>query len=96
MYRIIPTGMDLTRLYFFHCLDITNCSRRWFPFKERHGPSRTVASRLSLEHSSRLPLPGFSLANAVRPPSPMMSHPSSPHILEIHRRGIGAAYGFIS
>ncbi|KAJ3662344.1 hypothetical protein Zmor_006698 [Zophobas morio] len=85
MYRIIATRMDLTRLYFSHCLDFTDCYRRWFPFKLPRCSSRKVAvsaSRLLLEHPLPLPLPGFSLANAVRPPSPTMSHPSSLHILE--------------
>ncbi|KAJ3658778.1 hypothetical protein Zmor_010499 [Zophobas morio] len=83
MYRIIATRMDLSRLYFFHCLDFTDCSRRWFRFKERSfSNSPVTASRLILEHPSRLPLPGFSLANAAQSPSPTMSHPSSQHILE--------------
>ena len=43
---------------------------------------RRSAIEVFLEYSSRLPLPGFSLANATRPPSPTMSHPSSLHILK--------------
>ncbi|KAJ3645533.1 hypothetical protein Zmor_023181 [Zophobas morio] len=85
MNRIIPTRMDLIRLYLFHCLDFTARSRRRFPFKEPRDSSRIVAvtaSRLILEHPLRLPLSSFSLANAVRPPSSEMSHPLSPHILE--------------
>ncbi|KAJ3666515.1 hypothetical protein Zmor_001954 [Zophobas morio] len=39
MYKIIPTEIDLTRLYFSHYPDYSDRSRRWFPFKPPRGPS---------------------------------------------------------
>ncbi|KAJ3661256.1 hypothetical protein Zmor_005660 [Zophobas morio] len=70
------------------CLDYTNCSRRWFPFKQPHGPSRRCPSiRLILEHPSLHPLPSSSPAAVTGNES------SSPYRPESSGRPIGVVPG---
>ncbi|KAJ3661825.1 hypothetical protein Zmor_006207 [Zophobas morio] len=97
MYKIIPAQLvrvfstlaklDLLSEFSSRFLDYTNCSRRWFPFKQH---AYVTVSRLLWSTHSRLPLPGSSPVAATDNES------SATYMLRTHRRRSGAAYGFIS
>ncbi|KAJ3659512.1 hypothetical protein Zmor_011197 [Zophobas morio] len=68
--------------YLFNCsdglyfnIDTNQCDWETGLYLNPYYPSRSSMIEVFLEYPSRLLLPGFSLANSVRPPSP-------PHILE--------------
>ncbi|KAJ3646668.1 hypothetical protein Zmor_024244 [Zophobas morio] len=82
MYKTIPgqlhwvfstfAGLDLVTEFNSRCLDYTNCSRRWFPFKQPAVLLETPTSPL-LDFSGA-PIRDFRFQAFLRPPSPTMSH----------------------